>query len=81
MLTERFDSLLRSLSDAFVSYHDTPRSAETVVLLAGARARLDDARRAIWLERRRILQRVSPPGPRADSSTQVSPVFPLDRER
>ena len=80
MLTKRFDTLFTRLSDAFISYDDTPRSVETV-MLGAARARLDDARHAIWLERRHILQSVSPKRASAQPGTQVSPVFSLNHER
>jgi hypothetical protein len=81
VLTKRFDTLFTRLSDAFISYDDTPRSVETVVVLAAARARLEDARHAIWLERRHILQSVSPKRASAQPGTQVSPVFSLNHER
>lgn len=81
VLTERFNNLYRGLSAAFVSYDDTPRSAETVVLLAGARARLEDARHAIWLERRQIMQTAAAKHLDTDGATHLSPVFTLNHER
>ncbi|MGH8945567.1 MAG: hypothetical protein ACRDVL_05415 [Acidimicrobiia bacterium] len=81
MLTKRFEILFARLSDAFVRYDDTPRSAETVVVLAAARARLEDSRHAIRLERRHILQSVSPKRLSGQPGTKVSPVFSLNHER
>ena len=51
MLTERFEQLWLRLTGRWVAYQDTPRRADQVPELAEARARLDDARSAIRIER------------------------------
>lgn len=80
MLTERFNTLFTGLAAAFIRYDNTPRTAESVILLARARADLEDARYAIRLERRHMLQALSPKPQLADA-TRVSPVFSLNHER
>ncbi len=57
MLTARFESLFRRLVSVFLRYDDIPRSSETVVEIALARAVLEDARLAMASERDLVARR------------------------
>ena len=57
MLTARFERLFRRLVSVFLRYDDIPRSSETVVEIAQARAVLEDARVAMASERDLVARR------------------------
>lgn len=62
MLTARFHRLFRRLVSVFLRYDDIPRSSETVVEIAQARAVLEDARVAIAAERNVVARRAARTG-------------------
>ncbi len=62
MLTARFQRLFRRLVSVFLRYDDIPRSSETVVEIAQARAVLEDARVAIAAERNVVARRAARTG-------------------
>ncbi len=56
MLTENFELKFQDLTGAFVDHADVSRSPETLAELGRARMRLEDARRAIFLERHAMMK-------------------------